>query len=85
MLHIDRLCAYVQEVIDKQYAGTYFPQNPEYVCTSQMVKEIAEAYGKKICLTKLFNPLLHLLSGRFAVIDKAFGNLVYAEEQEKIT
>ena len=80
MLHIDRLCAYVKEYIDQNTSGIHLPQNPDYVCTSQMVKDIAQAHGKKIYLTKLFNPLLKLLSGRVSLVDKVFGNLTYLKE-----
>ena len=38
---------------------------------------IASAHGKKIQFTKVFNPVLYLLGRRFAVINKAFGNLCY--------
>lgn len=77
MLHIDLLCSHLKEVIDSQASGTHFPQDLEYVCTSRLVQEIAQKHGKKICLTRIFNPLLHLLSGRMPVIDKVFGSLTY--------
>jgi UDP-glucose 4-epimerase len=80
MLHIDGLCAYVKRMINTQSKGFHFPQNPKYVCTSQMVKEIARQHGRNICLTRLFNPFIRLLSGKMKVVDKVFGNLVYAYE-----
>lgn len=78
MLFVGNLCAYVQYIIDNMIAGVLFPQNKEYVCTSDMVGQIAKINGKKICLTKLFNPLLRFLSGTVKIIDKVFGGLVYA-------
>lgn len=80
MLHIDRLCAYVKEIVDGMGRGVHFLQDAEFVCTSKMVREIASSHGKHIRLTKLFNPLLRFLSGRVTVVDKVFGNLVYEEE-----
>ena len=80
MLFIDNLCAYVKAAVDGGLSGIHFPQNSEYVCTSQMVKEIALAHGRKIRLTRAFNPLLRLLSGKAGVVDKVFGNLVYSQE-----
>lgn len=85
MLHIDRLCTHVKEIINQQNSGIFFPQNPEYVCTSQLVQEIAQFHGKRIRLTRLFNPLLRIMSGRIAVVDKVFGSLTYAMEQEETT
>jgi glycosyltransferase involved in cell wall biosynthesis/nucleoside-diphosphate-sugar epimerase len=77
MLQIDNLCKYVKLMIDTKRSGIYFPQNSEYVCTSDMVKQIACINGKCIHLTRIFNPLLRLLSGKLSVVDKVFGNLVY--------
>ena len=77
MLHIDGLCAYVKQMVDSRSSGIHFPQNPAYVCTSRMVREIAQAHGKHIRLTKVFNPILRLLSGKVGFVDKVFGNLVY--------
>lgn len=77
ILYIDGLCAFVRKVVDEQTAGICFPQNPEHVCTSQMVYEIAKAHGNKMRLTKVFNPILRLLSSRLSLVDKVFGNLVY--------
>ncbi len=46
ILHIDGLCAYVREVFDTRAAGIAF-RKPDYVCTSRMVKEIADAHGRE--------------------------------------
>lgn len=78
MLSIDNLCGFLKKAIDQDEKGVFFPQDPEYVCTSQMVKEIAEQNGKRIRLVKWFNPILRALSGKIAVIDKVFGNLTYS-------
>ena len=81
MLEINHLCKFVKEVIDGDNEGLFFPQDEEYVCTSLMVKEIAEKNGKKIYLTKILNPFV-----KFAMVmpgsigkmaSKAFGDLVY--------
>jgi UDP-glucose 4-epimerase len=77
MLFIDNLCAYVKAAVDGKLSGMHFPQNREFVCTSEMVKLIALSHGKNIRLTKVFNPLLNLLSGKIEVVDKVFGSLVY--------
>ena len=77
MLFIDNLCAYVKAVVNESLSGIHFPQNGEYVCSSQMVKEIALAHRRNIRMTKAFNPLLRLLSGKVGVVDKVFGSLVY--------
>lgn len=81
MLHIENLCEFVRLMIDYEEDGVYFPQNEEYVQTSQLIKLIGEVKGKKIRLVKCFNPCIWILSkipGRIGkMTNKAFGNLVY--------
>jgi len=79
MLYIDNLCEFIKLMIENEESGLFFPQNEEYVCTSEMVKMIAEAHGRKIKLTKIFNPLLRLMGLKIGIVNKAFGNLVYKQ------
>lgn len=76
MLHIDNLCEFVRVVIDHEGTGVFFPQNKEYVKTSELVKMIAEVNNKRIFMTKLFNLLLLRMSA-INSINKVFGSLVY--------
>lgn len=77
MLHIDNLCEFIRLMIVNEERGIFFPQNSEYVGTSELVKLIAEAHGKSIVLTKLFSPMLKLMGNFVGQVNKAFGNLVY--------
>lgn len=77
MLHIDNLCEFIKLMIDNEEKGVLFPQNREFVKTSEMVQLIAESHGKNIILTKVFNPALKLMGLRLGIINKVFGNLVY--------
>jgi len=77
MLHIDNLSEFIRLMIDNEESGLFFPQNKEYVQTSEMVRLIAEAHGRSIKLVKIFNPILRIMTGRVGIIDKVFGNLVY--------
>ena len=79
MLHIDNLCEFIRCIISYELDGIYFPQNKEYVCTSQLVKEIANVHNKALYLTSLFNFVLKRLF-KLNVIKKLFGNLVYHKE-----
>lgn len=83
MLFIDNLCAYVKAVIKGSLSGIHFPQNPEYTCTSEMVQQIAQVHGRNIRMTKVFNTLLRLLSGKVKVVDKVFGGLVYDKDMSR--
>ncbi|MDN4495148.1 NAD-dependent epimerase/dehydratase family protein [Ureibacillus aquaedulcis] len=75
MIFIDNLSEFVRLLIDDTRWGLFFPQNRKYVCTSEMVKLIAEIHGKKVRMTRIFNPLLRLL--RIKTLNKVFGDLVY--------
>ncbi|WP_105157887.1 NAD-dependent epimerase/dehydratase family protein [Streptococcus suis] len=84
MLHIDNLCAFIESVIIAGEQGVFFPQNKEYVCTSDLVKRIAVSHGKKIYLVSIFNPFIKLLF-HFDTVKKVFGNLVYEQELSQYT
>ncbi|HEM3688426.1 TPA: NAD-dependent epimerase/dehydratase family protein [Streptococcus suis] len=75
MIYIDNLSESVKQLIDNGSGGLFFPQNAEYVNTSEMVRLIADAHGKRVRMTKSFNPLLSLLN--VSTVNKVFGDLVY--------
>lgn len=77
MIYIGNLCEFVKEVIDEEKSGLFFPQNSEYVCTSEMAKLIAEAHGKKLRMTKVFNWLIKIAWSE--KIRKAFKDLIYCK------
>ena len=71
MIYIGNLCEFVKEIIDKECGGLFFPQNSNYVQTSEMVSLIASYNNKKITLTKVFNLLLKLIN--INIVKKVFG------------
>lgn len=75
MIFIDNLSEFVRLLIDNRSGGLYYPQNSEYVNTSEMVRLIAEIHGKTSRMTKLFNPMLNSLN--ISTVNKVFGDLVY--------
>lgn len=77
MLYIENLCEFIHQVIDLGMYGIFFPQNREYVNTTDLVKTLAKVQGRSIGTTKLFNPLIRLLSKFVRSISKLFGSLVY--------
>lgn len=82
ILHIDNLCEFIKIIIDNEESGLFFPQNKEHVKTSELVKTISEVHGKKIWVTKIFNPILKLMYG-IEIVNKVFGNLVYEKSMSK--
>ncbi len=81
MIYIDNLCEFLRLIIDDISDGIFFPQNDDYVCTSLMVKMIAELNGANLEMTKLFNFLLRLI--RVSVVKKIFGDLVYDKQMDE--
>ena len=77
ILYIDNLCEFIRLVIEDGAEGVFFPQNGEYVKTGELVMEIAAVHGKKVRLTKAFNPFLKILAKRGGLISKVFGSLSY--------
>src|SRR5699024_7113000 len=77
MLHIDNLSEFIRLIIKNKDKGIFFPQNKEYVKTSELVKTIAEVHDRRIYLTKIFNPLLNIMINKSDIINKVFGNIVY--------
>src|SRR5690606_3154181 len=48
MIHIDNLCEFIRLLVDYVECGIFFPQNDNYVKTSDMVRLIAKVHGNKI-------------------------------------
>lgn len=80
MIHIDRLCAVVKAAIDTPSGGLILPQDETYVCTCQMVQQIAQSMGKKMHLTKALNPLVTMAKRFTTAGKKAFGDLYYEKD-----
>lgn len=76
MLYIENLCGFIKLMIDNNENGYFYPQNREYVKTADLAAKISEVSGKKLILTKVFNPIIKLLRNN-AYIRKIFGNRYY--------
>lgn len=80
MIYIDNLSEFIRLLIDDSKSGLFHPQNKEYVCTTEMVKMIAELHGTNIKMTKLFNVFFKLIS--INTVKKVFGDLVYDKKMD---
>lgn len=88
MLYIENLCEFLcQIMLLKPYhrnSVVLLPQNGEWTKTSDMVKVIAQASGKKIAELKCFAPAVWIgskMPGKIGgLVDKAFGNNCYTHE-----
>ena len=48
MIYIENLCEFIRLIIKNNEQGFFWPQNKEYSNTSELVKMIARAHGKKL-------------------------------------
>lgn len=84
MISIDNLCEFIVQVIEQKKTGICFPQDEDYVCTTEMVQGIANEEGKRIWVTKIFNPFIFLgLQFHVSVFEKMFGDLTYEKENRR--
>ncbi|MBG9983838.1 NAD-dependent epimerase/dehydratase family protein [Aerococcaceae bacterium DSM 111022] len=84
MLHIENLSEFIKLIILNNEEGIFWPQNPEYTRTSEMVKFIANANDKEIYFTTLINPLIDLIKNH-PIVNKVFGDLYYDMELSTYT
>lgn len=84
MLYIGNLCEFLCKLVLSGEGGVYFPQNREYTKTSEMVRMLAGAAGKRIWVTKLLRPAVtvgsHIPGKVSGLVNKAFGNAVYSQD-----
>lgn len=88
MLYIENLCEFLcQIMLLKPYhrnSVVLLPQNGEWTKTSDMVKMIAKASGKKIAELKCFAPAVWIgskMPGKIGgLVNKAFGNNCYDKQ-----
>lgn len=76
MIFISNLCEFLSKVIINEVDGFLYPQNEEYVKTSEIVKEIASYHNKKVFFIKTPKILIFFLS-KSKLYKKIFGDLVY--------
>ena len=83
MLYIGNLVEFVRLMIDHEEEGVFWPQNAEYSNTSDMVRQIAAANGRKLLLVPCLTWLLKLMSHATGLVNKAFGNLSYDQSMSR--
>ncbi len=79
MLYVENLVEFVRLMIENHETGTFWPQNAEYSNTSEMVRMMAAAKGRKIMLLHGMEWILKLFSPVIPAVNKAFGNFCYEQ------
>lgn len=74
---IENLCKVIYIIIDSNKNGVFLPQNPNYLCTYEIVKEIMKKENVVVVYLPIFNLIIKLLIGKVSILSKAFGDLRY--------
>lgn len=77
MIYIDNFSNYIKLVIDHSLDGFLFPQNKEFMNTSQMALWIAEPSGVKLFQSAILGFFIKILQSLLVVVRKSFGTLIY--------
>lgn len=77
MIYIDNLSEFIKKIIDNSQGGIYFPQNKDYVNTTDLVRLIAKAQGKEVKTSKVFNWAVAIGLKLSGTLRKVFGSFVY--------
>lgn len=86
MIYIENLCACICREIEKEDRPykVVCPQNREYVNTTELVKEIRKAHGKKTWVVPFGNRVIGILADRISIFRKVFGDLIYERSEENV-
>jgi UDP-glucose 4-epimerase len=77
MIYIDNLSEFIKLVVDNNVSGLCFPQNNDYVNTTDLVMNVAKSHQKKIKKTKMLNWAVNLGLKQSETFRKVFGSFVY--------
>ena len=81
MLYIENLAQFVKRMIDNEETGVFFPQNEQYINTSDLVQTIAVVKGHRLVMVPATGWIIRLMKkipGKIGTLTgKAFGDSVY--------
>ena len=77
VLYAENLAEFVVQAIDRSLSGMFWPQDAEYMSTSQAVRLLGKAQESPVHLTRLLNPFAALALRATEAGRKAFGSLYY--------
>ena len=84
VLYSENLCEFLCNIMIRGEGGIFWPQNSEYVSTSEMVRMISSVNRHRLFLSTICNLVVYLLSfipGRLhGIVNKAFGSFSYDKQ-----
>ena len=82
MIYIDHLSSFIKLCIDKSADGLYFPQNREYVQTTDIANIVASSINKKIHFSRLLGCAVKICTPFLTIAQKGFGTLIYQDTED---
>ena len=80
MIYIYNLTELIRQLILTDRSGMFYPQNKELLSTCELIRLIADAYGKKVHFAGGMKGLLKLGAKVSGSVNKLFGSLAYEED-----
>lgn len=77
VLYVENLAEFVAQIVDRELSGMFWPQNAEYMSTSEAVRLLGEAQGSSVHVTRVLSPFASLSLCFTEAGRKAFGSLYY--------
>ena len=77
MVFVGNLCEHIYHIISNNKSGLFFPRDIEPLSTKDIAAAVAEAQGKTILFTNIFNPLINIAVKLSSNMAKVFGSLYY--------
>lgn len=77
VLYVENLAEFVAQVVDRGLSGMFWPQNADYMSTSEAVRLLGEAQGSSVRMTRVLSPFASLALRFTEAGRKAFGSLYY--------
>lgn len=80
MIFIDTLSDFFKELMLRGEAGIFFPQNKDYVNTSEVLRTTRKLSGKNTHFFKGLNWIFVMISKRKRIVNKIYGSKIYAND-----
>lgn len=77
VLYVENLAEFVAQIVDRGLSGMFWPQNADYMSTSEAVHLLGEAQGSSVHVNRVLSPFASLALRFTEAGRKAFGSLYY--------
>lgn len=82
MIYVNHLSSFVEMCIRENLEGVFFPQNQEYMNTSNMAEWIAQQKGRNVFFSNILGVIVKTAVNMITPARKAFGNLIYEDTED---